>query len=43
LILKAGVVVEQGSAMQLLTAPASAYGAELLESVRRLERQETRA
>ena len=38
LILKAGVIVEQGSAVQLLTAPTSAYGAELLESVRRLER-----
>jgi peptide/nickel transport system ATP-binding protein len=37
LILKDGQVVEQGSALQLLTAPASPYGAQLLESVRRLE------
>ncbi len=36
-ILKAGRVVEQGSVLQLLTAPTSAYGAQLLESVRRLE------
>jgi ABC-type dipeptide/oligopeptide/nickel transport system ATPase component len=38
LILKDGQVVEQGSALQLLTAPNSSYGAQLLESVRRLER-----
>jgi ABC-type glutathione transport system ATPase component len=38
LILKDGQVVEQGSALQLLTAPNSPYGAQLLDSVRRLER-----
>jgi ABC-type glutathione transport system ATPase component len=38
LILKSGKVVEQGSVLQLLSAPTSEYGCELLESVRRLER-----
>ncbi|MEO8307137.1 MAG: ABC transporter ATP-binding protein [Pseudomonadota bacterium] len=37
-ILKDGQVVEQGSALQLLTAPSSAYGAQLLQAVRQLER-----
>jgi len=37
LILKEGRVMEQGSVAQVLAAPTSVYGAELLESVRRLE------
>ena len=37
LILKQGRIVEQGSVDQVLSAPSSAYGSELLESVRRLE------
>jgi ABC-type glutathione transport system ATPase component len=37
LILKAGKIVEQGTTVQVLTAPASDYGHELLDSVLRLE------
>ena len=42
LILRSGRIVEQGSVDQVLTRPASAYGSELLESVRRLEQPRVR-
>ncbi|MGC4028267.1 MAG: ABC transporter ATP-binding protein [Steroidobacteraceae bacterium] len=38
IVLRQGQIVEQGDTATLLTSPASRYGAELLDAVRRLER-----